>query len=55
MRAENDLFLAKGSTDLVLLWVVNIDLSSVLGERNGLNSIIGVGVELHFVWLVKID
>ena len=39
MRAENDLFLVRGSTDLVLVWVVKIDLISVWAFENGLLSV----------------
>ena len=45
MRAENGLFVAWGSIDLVFVWVVKIDLVLVSGPRLDFSE----GIEINFV------
>ena len=54
MRAENDMFLLWGSTDLVFVWVVDIDLIFVCGPEITSFSI-SIEINLDFVRLVEID
>ena len=53
MRAENDLFLVRGSIELVFVWVVQI--GSFYGRmRAGIDVSVSVDIDLVFVWVSKV-
>ena len=54
MRAENDLFLVWGSTSLVFVLVVEIDVG-FLACRIWLGFIVSIEIGLDLVWMVEID
>ena len=54
MRAENDLFLVRGSIDLVLVRVVEIDLVFFAG-RKSLGFSVSIELDFVLVWVVDID
>ena len=53
MQVENDLFSEWGSVDLVLLWVVEIDLVFVYVPKMT-RFRVGIEIDLVFVWVIEI-